>query len=584
MTNFVRSAQERLPTPRTAKLPGLALLIVATALVSKAGAVELFNVARPAALDQPRINVLIRNSADSDPIVGETVNPIDPFETIPTINLQAYFDTGASGVLLSNATMSAWGLTAAQHNGQEVVFEDVGVGGTDFFRVSQPISIGLASFAPGTDLENPVHYTQQINNIRAELGPVPKSPVVDPLEDFISFFQDINVVGMPTMTGKVVVIDPKPTNEVARAIGATGSIADLIDNIDNLFLRSHVYAPGTPFESATAESNPGIPVTSHHIKLSYASFDDFTTVTPGGAPLPSLAHNPFVGPNPLLALTENPPADDTPGVRIEYGGQFAEGSFLLDTGAAVSMISEGIASQLDVRYRAGTPAESPVLEFFDGTMVPDQFLLQIGGIGGTVSVAGFYPDSLLLRTVEGNPADDNDPHHLKFTGGAPVLVLDISLEDSMGNTFTLDGILGMNFMVGGAFLSGTDLLTLTIADYAAGAFDWIVFDEPNGLLGLHLSTDLVGDLNRDGFVGQDDLNIIISAWGESVSAGNSQLGDPSGDGFIGQSDLNAVLGAWGQGTPPSLAGLNAVPEPSAWLLVTSAVAMMLLIRRRFSWS
>ncbi|MDZ4818119.1 MAG: DNRLRE domain-containing protein [Planctomycetota bacterium] len=76
------------------------------------------------------------------------------------------------------------------------------------------------------------------------------------------------------------------------------------------------------------------------------------------------------------------------------------------------------------------------------------------------------------------------------------------------------------------------------------------------------SEPLMGDLNSDGFVGQDDLNLILSNWGQSVPPGDP-LADPDGSGFVGQDDLNEVLGGWGQGDPL----VEAVPEPTTLLLL-----------------
>lgn len=70
-----------------------------------------------------------------------------------------------------------------------------------------------------------------------------------------------------------------------------------------------------------------------------------------------------------------------------------------------------------------------------------------------------------------------------------------------------------------------------------------------------------GDLDTDGFVAIDDLNIILAHWNQNVAPGVWFAGDPSGDGFIGIDDLNLVLGNWNTGTPPSET-VN-IPEPSA---------------------
>jgi hypothetical protein len=82
-------------------------------------------------------------------------------------------------------------------------------------------------------------------------------------------------------------------------------------------------------------------------------------------------------------------------------------------------------------------------------------------------------------------------------------------------------------------------------------------------------------LNDDGFVGQTDLDIVLSYWGQNVKAGDWLMGDPSGDGFVGQTDLDWVLANWGQGTWPS-AGMMHVPEPATGALLSVWVAAMAL--------
>ena len=89
---------------------------------------------------------------------------------------------------------------------------------------------------------------------------------------------------------------------------------------------------------------------------------------------------------------------------------------------------------------------------------------------------------------------------------------------------------------------------------------------------------LDGDLNDDGFVGGDDLDIVRSFWGQNVTAGDLLQGDPSGDGFVGGDDLDIVRGNWGQGTPPAP---TAIPEPaSLTLLVLGGLFSILAGRRR----
>ncbi len=87
---------------------------------------------------------------------------------------------------------------------------------------------------------------------------------------------------------------------------------------------------------------------------------------------------------------------------------------------------------------------------------------------------------------------------------------------------------------------------------------------------------LVGDLDGDGFVGLSDLDIVLSAWNQTVTAGDLAAGDPSGDGFVGLDDLDLILSNWNAGTAPT--NSNNIPEPST-LLLLSAAGVATLCRR-----
>jgi hypothetical protein len=392
--------------------------------------------AQAVSLDLPRIL-----AAFQDPNTGEQLTT----STGDFLAITAFFDTGASGVLLSRETAEELSIAPAQFGGTDIVFHDVGVGGGEAFWVSSPFNLGIKDFHGSSDVEDPTgfNYSAPANPVRVQIR---QSYAPD---DFFS--EPIDVVGIPAMRNKVVVINPRPAEELN-------------------YINSFVYTPGTPFNPAEVDTNPGIPAVSHHVRLSYASFQDYTSTTPSGAPGPVFASNPFVGPNPL-----NPQAGDPPGIMTTYhltgnAPVSTTSSFLLDTGGSLSMISEGVALNMGVYYGDSLPDGTPVLYGDDDQPIPNQFQVQLGGIGENSPIAaGFYLDKLTVPTVEGDPL---------IYLNAPVLVLDITLEDSEGNPFVLPGVFGMNYLMASA---APDL-----SEINAGAFDWLVYDDFNGTLGLAL--------------------------------------------------------------------------------------------------
>jgi len=98
------------------------------------------------------------------------------------------------------------------------------------------------------------------------------------------------------------------------------------------------------------------------------------------------------------------------------------------------------------------------------------------------------------------------------------------------------------------------------------------FVEDLGVVLAFTPPPVTGDLDGDGFVGINDLNIVLKVWNENV--GDDHKADPSGDNFVGIDDLNLVLGNWNGGIPP--ASSSTVPEPStAVFLMTLSVSRIL---------
>src|SRR5690606_9600417 len=158
-------------------------------------------------------------------------------------------------------------------------------------------------------------YNQSFGPLRTQIGPVDSPP--------LPLLEGLDVLGMPLFAGKTVIMDARPVNAIEGTMNTY-----VVDSQPN---------------------NPDLPRVARRVQMSYASFDRFTRTLPSGSPGPTLNHNPFIGPSP----TEPPSADDPPGITITYNGLSSTGSWLFDTGAAASIISQNTAAEVGVRYRAG---------------------------------------------------------------------------------------------------------------------------------------------------------------------------------------------------------------------------------------
>ena len=93
----------------------------------------------------------------------------------------------------------------------------------------------------------------------------------------------------------------------------------------------------------------------------------------------------------------------------------------------------------------------------------------------------------------------------------------------------------------------------------------------NSSLLVAISTD-TPDLNGDGFVGLEDLEVLLANWGGA--GGTPGVGDANGDNAVNNLDLDIVIANWGEGELPA----GVIPEPGSLALLL--VGGLALGRRR----
>lgn len=300
----------------------LTLFLISASQVTAGQADLNFDGVFEYALDLPRILFLMKRDPNGEPLLYE-----GNFE----INW-AFLDTGASGLLLSKETTDF--LEISIHPDAEYI--DVGVGGFEAFDVSEPLYFATYIYdleepnisMPNTYLDSGGPWRVQVKQSYA--GPWPDEP--------------IDLMGMPVMAGKTVILYPGLTNELG-------------------LFASEIVEPNSLY----------IPAVDFNVPL---RFEKYVT--------PNLVEDFHIPPLPVLAY--NPVIDN---VVMEYGNESTTATLLLDTGGTISLMSTARAADLGLTDEYGTP------------IVPPDFNTAIGGIGGIVEIDGYQIDNLILPTLNG---------------------------------------------------------------------------------------------------------------------------------------------------------------------------------------
>ncbi len=201
-------------------------------------------------------------------------------------------------------------------------------------------------------------------------------------------------------------------------------------------------------------------------------------------------------------------------------------------------------------------------DFDDGTSAHDAF----GFFDASLGVSGLDDLGVGIDEVMSAPGDSGGPTFINnLIAGITSYGLRLDLRGGKPpRTSDVDNQLNSTF---GEF--AVDTRVSFFADWIDANMTFIPPPPPPPLLD--------GDLNGDGFVGIDDLNLVLSNWNLLVTPDDLLSGDPSGDGFVGIDDLNTVLGNWNTGTPPSTS--TSIPEPAGITLFCLSFGLFACRRR-----
>jgi hypothetical protein len=243
--------------------------------------------------------------------------------------------------------------------------------------------------------------------------------------------------------------------------------------------------------------------------------------------------------------------------------------------------------------------EAALVRLTNGQMNGTTVRLVEGGqfsfTGGTLTIHTFSGD---LTNQGGTLAPGNSPgttvitgHYTQQSGGTLAIELAGTARGSqfdgvdIGGDLDLAGTLNVTLIDGYSPELGDHFDILDWGGTQTGTFDTLLLAELDAGLGwnlrdLHtrgeLRVELLGDLNSDGRVGIEDLDLILANWGDTTNPYNYAGGDLSGDGLVSDTDLQAVLDHWGN-TVTSMG--STIPEPCTLALLVLSLMSQRRTRR-----
>lgn len=403
--------------------------IVASVSCGRVSAADPYILLGPqqALADQPYVDIEVFDA------LGDSLGPDGGDGGIFGYNIYNHLllDTGANGILVVDAAAQS-----LEDNGlvTEAEFLEMGVAGYTVYDVSACYQLDITG-SDGNTLSLPLSQDgvrMQISSAGQLGGPIDWGGIP-------------GLVGMPAMTGRVTTLD----------MSHWSGMDDLFD-----------FNPMLVTFPETAGSVPSLPQSGGHRytvpldnRLSFDAADGRPDWEDPDSPLPTYADVPF-----FTGTVQTTNAAEETVSRT--------GTFLLDTGAQLSMISRNTA------FALGLDADG------DGDLSDDALdFIEIGGVGGTKTVPIHVVDKFRIPTAEGVELvwGSDDPEYL----GLEFIVLDL-FENADGSG---DGMVG------------ADDLDLVRANWGTEVFPGDVTR---------------GDYTSDGLVNGDDLDLVRAQWGQDT--------------------------------------------------------------------
>ena len=215
----------------------------------------------------------------------------------------------------------------------------------------------------------------------------------------------------------------------------------------------------------------------------------------------------------------------------------------------------------------GVNDSGEVSGFFSDAAGTHAFLWTAAGGGTTTDVGATLPVDTFSKAFDVNNAGEAVGEYLLADGATY-------------HAFLYNPATGMSTDLNDATIGGLPAgfgLQQARAIDASGRITGLGVNSGGAYGAFILSPALPGDANLDGKVNVNDLTVVLTNFGQGGMTWSQ--GDFNGDGKVDVNDLTMLLTDFGKslGTPP--AGVQAVPEPGAPLLLIAGLAGTLVCRR-----